>query len=148
MATKKKAKTAKKTAKKATATKGKKTAKKVAKKTAKATAKKPAAKKATKKAAKPKKTAKVKTKRKPNAKFMAPLKVSDALAAVVGNKPIPRTEVTKKLWQYIKKNNLQDKVQRRQINADDKLKAVFGGRAQVSMFEMTKLVSKHLTSNG
>jgi upstream activation factor subunit UAF30 len=151
MATKKKAKKAKKTAKKATTTKGKKTAKKVAKKTAKSTVKKTAkkaVKKTAKKAAKPKKTAKVKTKRKPNAKFMAPLKVSDALAAVVGNKPIPRTEVTKKLWQYIKKNNLQDKVQRRQINADDKLKAVFGGRAQVSMFEMTKLVSKHLTSNG
>lgn len=145
MATKKKAKTAKKTAKKAT--KGKKTAKKVAKKTAKSTVKK-TAKKATKKAAKPaKKTAKVKTKRKPNAKFMAPMKVSETLAAVVGPKPIPRTEVTKKLWQYIKKNNLQDKVQRRQINADDKLKAVFGGRASVSMFEMTKLVSKHLSPN-
>jgi len=141
MATKKKAKTAKKTAKKATS-KGKKTAKKVAKKTAKSTVKKTA-----KKAAKAtKKTAKVKTKRKPNAKFMAPLKVSDALAAVVGNKPLPRTEVTKKLWAYIKKNNLQDKVQRRQINADDKLKAIFGGRSQVSMFEMTKLVSKHLSA--
>ncbi|HVJ66208.1 MAG TPA: SWIB/MDM2 domain-containing protein [Bdellovibrionota bacterium] len=141
MATKKKAKTAKKTAKKATS-KGKKTAKKVAKKTAKSTVKKTA-----KKAAKAtKKTAKVKTKRKPNAKFMAPLKVSDALAAVVGNKPLPRTEVTKKLWAYIKKNNLQDKVQRRNINADDKLKAIFGGRSQVSMFEMTKLVSKHLSA--
>jgi chromatin remodeling complex protein RSC6 len=77
---------------------------------------------------------------------MAPLKVSDALAAVVGNKPLPRTEVTKKLWAYIKKNNLQDKVQRRNINADDKLKAIFGGRSQVSMFEMTKLVSKHLSA--
>ena len=153
MATKKKGKTAKKATKKAT-TKGTKKTKKVAtKKTAKATAKKATAKKTTvKKAAKPaaKKTAKVakvKTKRKPNAKFMAPMKVSETLAAVVGPKPIPRTEVTKKLWQYIKKNNLQDKVQRRQINADDKLKAVFGGRASVSMFEMTKLVSKHLSPN-
>lgn len=143
MATKKKGKAAKKTTKKAT-TKGKKTAKKVA---AKKPAKKAVAKKAVKKAAKPKKAVKAKTKRKPNAKFMAPMKVSETLAAVVGNKPLPRTEVTKKLWQYIKKNNLQDKVQRRQINADDKLKAVFGGRASVSMFEMTKLVSKHLSAN-
>lgn len=148
MATKKKGKTAKKATKKAT-TKGAKKTKKVAtKKTAKATAKKATAKKTVKKAAKPaKKTAKVKTKRKPNAKFMAPMKVSETLAAVVGPKPLPRTEVTKKLWQYIKKNNLQDKVQRRQINADDKLKAIFGGRASVSMFEMTKLVSKHLSPN-
>ena len=137
-------KTAKKTAKKAVKKTAKKTAKKAAKKTAKKAVKK-TAKKAVKKTAK--KTAKkTKTKRKPNAKFMAPLKVSDKLAEVVGSKPLPRTEVTKKLWQYIKKNNLQDPVQRRNINADEKLKAVFGGKGTVSMFEMTKLVSKHLTS--
>jgi upstream activation factor subunit UAF30 len=117
------------------ATKKKKPAKKAAKKPAKKAAKKPAAKKAVK----------AKTKRKPNAKFMAPLNISEALALVVGNKPLPRTEVTKKLWQYIKKNNLQDAKERRNINADDALKAVFGGKKTVSMFEMTKLVNKHLT---
>ena len=69
---------------------------------------------------------------------------SGELAAVVGNSPLPRTEVTKKVWDYIKKNNLQDAANRRMINADDKLKAVFGGKAQVSMFEMTKLISDHL----
>jgi len=69
---------------------------------------------------------------------------SGELAAVVGNKPLPRTEVTKKVWDYIKKENLQDAANRRMINADDKLKAVFGGKAQVSMFEMTKLISDHL----
>ena len=83
-------------------------------------------------------------KRKPNAAFMKPMTPSGALAEVVGSKAIPRTEVTKKLWGYIKKNNLQDKTNRRMINADDKLKDVFGGKKQVSMFEMTKLVSKHL----
>ena len=83
-------------------------------------------------------------KRKPNAKFMAPLTPSSSLAAVVGAKALPRTEVTKKIWQYIKKNGLQDKKNRRMINADAKLNAVFGGKKQVSMFEMTKLVSKHL----
>ena len=88
--------------------------------------------------------AKKTTKRKPNAKFMAPLQPSAALAAVVGDKPMPRTEVTKKIWQYIKKNGLQDKKNRRMINADASLGAVFGGKKQVSMFEMTKLVSKHL----
>ena len=76
---------------------------------------------------------------------MRPMKISDTLAEVVGNKPIPRTEVVKKLWAYIKKNKLQDAKNRRNINADDKLKAVFGGKKTVSMFEMTKLVSKHLT---
>ncbi|MBI3378561.1 MAG: SWIB/MDM2 domain-containing protein [Nitrospirae bacterium] len=105
-------------------------------------AKKKAVKKAVKKVVKKKKA---KTKRKPNAAFMKPMKISSALALVVGDKPIPRTEVTKKLWQYIKKNGLQDKVNRRMINADANLKAVFGGKGKVSMFEMTKLVSKHMS---
>ena len=109
------------------------TAKKAAKKTA---AKKPAAKKpAAKKPA---------AKRKPNAAFMKPLTPSEMLAAVVGASPLPRTEVTKKIWDYIKKNKLQDAINRRLINADEKLKAVFGGKSKVSMFEMTKLVSNHL----
>ena len=82
--------------------------------------------------------------RKPNKAFMKPLQPSDALAEVVGDKAIPRTEVTKKLWAYIKKNKLQDTKNRRMINADDKLKVVFGGKKQVSMFDMTKLVGKHL----
>ena len=82
--------------------------------------------------------------RKPNAAFMKPVTPSDTLAEVVGAKAMPRTEVTKKLWAYIKKNGLQDKKNRRQINADDKLKAVFGGKSSVNMFAMTKLVSKHL----
>ena len=83
-------------------------------------------------------------KRKPNAAFMRPMQVDAALGAVVGNSPLPRTEVTKKLWQYIKRNGLQDQRERRMINADDKLRAVFGGKSKVSMFEMTKLVSKHM----
>ena len=83
-------------------------------------------------------------KRKPNAAFMKPMNPSAALGAVIGTSAMPRTEVTKKIWAYIKKNNLQDKKNRRNINADDKLKPVFGGKAQVSMFEMTKLVNKHL----
>ena len=83
-------------------------------------------------------------KRKPNAAFMRPVTPSATLAEVVGAKAIPRTEVTKKLWAYIKKNGLQDKKNRRMINADAKLKAVFGGKASVNMFAMTKLVSKHL----
>ena len=91
-----------------------------------------------------KKTAKKSAARKPNAAFMKPMQPSAALSEVVGSKPIPRTEVTKKLWAYIKKNKLQDAKNRRMINADDKLKIVFGGKKQVSMFEMTKLVSKHL----
>ena len=90
-----------------------------------------------------KKTAK-KSARKPNAAFMKPMTPSAALAEVVGTKPIPRTEVTKKLWAYIKKNKLQDAKNRRNIKADDNLKAVFGGKAVVNMFEMTKLVNKHL----
>ena len=126
-------------------------AKKTTKKAAapkKATAKKTAApKKATvKKAAAPKKVAapKKKSARKPNAAFMKPLNPSKELAEIVGGNPIPRTEVMKKVWAYIKKNNLQDAKNRRAINADDKLKAVFGGKKQVTMFEMTKLVSNHL----
>jgi upstream activation factor subunit UAF30 len=84
-------------------------------------------------------------KRKPNAAFMKAMQPSAALAEVIGDRPMPRTEVVKKLWQYIKKNGLQDAKERRMINADDKLKAVFGGRKQVSMFEMTKLVNKQLS---
>ena len=120
------AKTAKKSAKKA----AKKTAKKAVKKTAK---------KAAKKAAPKKKSA-----RKPNAAFMAPLNVSESLGAVVGNKPLPRTQIIKKIWDYIKKNGLQDKKNRRMINADDKLKVVFGGKTQISMFELAKVVNKHV----
>jgi upstream activation factor subunit UAF30 len=112
-----------------------------AKKAAKKTAKK-AAKKTAKKA--PKKAAKKKSARKPNAAFMAPLTVSPALGEVVGNKPLPRTQIIKKIWDYIKKNGLQDKKNRRMINADAKLKTVFGGKGQVSMFELAKIVSKHV----
>ena len=83
-------------------------------------------------------------KRKPNAAFMKPLSPSPALAEVVGSKPLPRTEVTKKLWAYIKKNKLQDAKNKRMIKADATLKAVFAGKATVNMFEMTKLVGKHL----
>ena len=85
-----------------------------------------------------------KAKRKPNAAFMKPMTPSGTLAAVVGSGSMPRTEVTKKIWGYIKRHSLQDKENKRMINADDKLKAVFGGKNQVSMFEMTKLVSRHL----
>ena len=120
------------TAKKATK---KPAAKKPAKK---APAKKPAA----KKAAAPKKKPAVK--RKPNAAFMKAMTPSAELAAVVGDKPMPRTEVTKKIWDYIKKNKLQDALNKRMINADDKLKPVFAGKKQVSMFEMTALVAKQL----
>ena len=83
--------------------------------------------------------------RKANAAFMKPLKVSTELEAVVGKGPIPRSEVVKKLWAYIKKNSLQDTKNRRNINADAKLKVVFGGKSVVNMFEMTKLVAKHLS---
>ena len=83
--------------------------------------------------------------RKANPAFMKPLQPSEALGKVVGTKAIPRTEVVKKLWVYIKKNDLQDKKNRRNINADSALKVVFGGKSQVSMFDMTKLVSKHLS---
>jgi chromatin remodeling complex protein RSC6 len=104
--------------------------------------KKTGTRKAAKKTAK--KTAKKKSARKPSAAFMRPVAPSPALAEVVGSKPIPRTEVTKRLWAYIKKNKLQDAKNKRQINADDTLKAVFGGKGTVDMFQMTKLVGKHL----
>jgi chromatin remodeling complex protein RSC6 len=134
------------------------TAKKAAKKPAakkpaakKPAAKKPAAKKAVAKKAPAKKAPAKKAaakkpaaKRTPNAAFMKPMTPSAMLSAVVGAVPLPRTEVTKKIWAYIKKNNLQDAINKRLINADEKLKAVFGGKKQVSMFEMTKLVSNHL----
>ncbi len=130
---------AKKKAAKKSAAKKKAAAKKpVAKK--KAAAKKPVA----KKKAALKKPAKKKIKRKPNPSFMRPLQPNAMLGAVVGNKPLPRTQVTKKIWAYIKKNNLQDTQNKRMINADDKLKAIFDGKKQVSMFEMTKLVNKHM----
>ena len=125
-------------AKKATAKKSpakKSTAKKAAPK--KATAKKAAPKKAAKKAAKKKST------RKPNAAFMAPLTPSTQLAEVIGNKGMPRTEIVKKIWEYIRKNNLQDKANRRMINADGKLKPIFG-KDQISMFELAKVVNKHV----
>ncbi len=118
-----------------------KAAKKAAKKTTKKAAKKApakAAKKSTKKAAPKKKSA-----RKPNAAFMAPLTPSATLAEVVGSKPMPRTEVVKKIWDYIKKNGLQDKNNRRMINADAKLKPIFG-KDQISMFELAKIVNKHV----
>ncbi len=86
-----------------------------------------------------------KSKREPNAAFMKPVQPDEALSKVVGGKPLPRTELTKKLWAYIRKNGLQDKKQKTLINADDALKDVFNGKKQVSMFEMTKLVSGHLT---
>ena len=128
------------------------TAKKAAKKSAakkpakKSAAKKPAAKKATVKKPAAKKAAAKKpaAKRKPNAAFMKAMTPSASLAAVIGGSPMPRTEVTKKIWDYIKKNKLQDSINRRLINADEKLRAVFGGKGKVSMFEMTKLVSNHL----
>ncbi len=128
-----------------------KKAKKAAKKKAapkKAAKKKAAPKKAAKKAA-PKKAAKKaapkkKSARKPNAAFMAALTPSESLGAVVGSKPIPRTEIIKKIWDYIKKNGLQDKQNKRMINADDKLKTVFGGKEQISMFELAKIVNNHV----
>jgi len=117
---------------------------KKAKKPAKKAAKKPV-KKAAKKAAPKKKAAKKKSARKPNAAFMKALTPSSALAAVVGSKAIPRTEAVKKIWVYIKANKLQDSKNKRMINADDKLKPVFGGKSQVSMFDMAKHLSKHLS---
>jgi upstream activation factor subunit UAF30 len=138
----KKASPAKKAAKKAPAKKAVKPAAKKAP-AKKAPAKKAAAKKSPAKKAPAKKAAKPKTARKPNAAFMKAMTPSAALAAVIGAMPSPRTEVTKKLWDYIKKNKLQDSVNRRLINADAKMKEVFG-KSQVSMFEMAKLVQKHL----
>jgi upstream activation factor subunit UAF30 len=117
-------------------------AKKGGKKAAKRRGAKKGAKKATKRTAK-KKSAK-RAKRAPNPAFMRPMQPDAALGAVVGSAAMPRTEVTKKLWGYIKRNGLQDAKERRMINADDKLKAVFNGKSKVSMFEMTKLVNKHM----
>jgi upstream activation factor subunit UAF30 len=99
------------------------------------------AKKAAKKATKP---AKKKVARKPNAAFMAALNPSASLAEVIGSKPLPRTQIIKKIWDYIKKNGLQDKKNRRMINADAKLKVLFAGKGQVSMFDLAKIVSKHV----
>jgi len=140
----------KKTAKKKVVAKKKTTVKKKAAPKKKTTVKKKVVKKAVTRKAAPKKktaakkTAKKKTTRKPNAAFMKPMQPDEALGAVVGKKPIPRTEITKKLWAYIKKNDLQNPANRREILADDKLKPLFGGKKKVNMFEMTKLVSKHM----
>lgn len=123
-----------------------KTAKKAAKKAVKKAAKKAAPKKAAKKVVAKKavkKAAKKKSARKPNAAFMAPLTPSPVLGEVIGSKPLPRTEIVKKIWDYIRKNNLQDKKNRRMINADTKLKPLFG-KDQISMFDLAKIVSKHV----
>jgi upstream activation factor subunit UAF30 len=109
--------------------------KKAKKKTARKAARRPARRKAAKK---------TKSKRKPNAAFMRPVQPDAALSAVVGSSPLPRTELTKKLWAYIKRKGLQDSRERRMINADDNLRVVFGGKGRVSMFDMTKLVNKHV----
>ena len=114
----------------------KKKTKKSAKKSARKAARRPAARKAAKKSGK---------KRTPSAAFMKPVTPDSALSAVVGSSPLPRTELTKKLWAYIKRNGLQDSKNRRAINADDKLRPVFGGRSQVTMFDMTKMVNKHVS---
>ncbi len=138
-------KATKKVTKKAPAKVSKKVTKAVATKTAtaKATAKAPAMTKVAAKATK--KKAATGVKRKPNAAFMKPLTPSGELAEIVGSRPIPRTEVVKKLWEYIKKHGLQDQKNRRNINADERLKEIFGGKKTVTMFEMAKLVSKHLS---
>ena len=116
------------------------TKKKSSKKSAKKSARKPARRTTARKSAK-----KSGKKRTPSAAFMKPMQPDAALGAVVGNNAIPRTEVTKKIWAYIKRNGLQDSKNRRAINADDKLRPVFGGRSQVTMFDMTKLVNKHVS---
>ena len=123
----------------------KKAAKKAAPKKAakKAAPKKAAPKKAAKKAA-PKKAAKKKSARKPNAAFMAPLTSSPALAEVIGSKPLPRTEIIRQIWNYIKKNKLQDTKNKRMINADAKLKVLFAGKQQISMFDLAKVVSQNV----
>lgn len=142
MAKKRRKKATRKKATRKKVTRKKATRKKVTKK--KATRKKATRKKATKKkVTKKKATKKKKTKRKPNKAFMKPLKPSPALAAVVGSSAIPRTQVVKKLWAYIRRHNLQDKKNRRMVNADAKLKAVFK-KNKVSMFEIAKIISKHL----
>ena len=124
----------------------KKAAKKPAKKAPKKAAKKAAPKKAAKKKAAPKKAAppKKKTARKPNAAFMKALTPSSTLAGVIGSNPVPRTEAVKKIWDHIKKNGLQDSANRRMINADDKLRPLFG-KDQISMFDLAKILSKHLS---
>ena len=122
--------------------KGKKAGKKSAKKASAKKASKKTAKKAVKRSP-AKKVARKKTARKPNAAFMKPMMPTGPLASIIGSTPMPRTEVTSKIWQYIKKNRLQDNANRRMINADDKMRALFG-KAQASMFELTKYVSKHL----
>jgi upstream activation factor subunit UAF30 len=129
---------AKKSAKKAGKKAAKKAPKKAAKKAPKKAAKKAAPKKAAKKAAPKKKSA-----RKPNAAFMAPLTLSPGLADVLGSKSLPRTEIIKKIWDYVKKNGLQDKVNRRMINADAKLRPIFG-KDQISMFELAKVVNNNV----
>ena len=118
------------------------TKKKTAKKSAKKSARRPAARKSTARKSAKKSSGR---KRTPSAAFMKPMQPDAALGAVVGNSAMPRTEVTKKIWAYIKRNGLQDSKNRRAINADDKLRPVFGGRSQVTMFDMTKLVNKHLS---
>ena len=122
----------------------KKSSKKSAKKSSKA-AKRPAARKKTARKAAKKSAKKSSKKRTPNAAFMRPVTPDMQLSAVVGSSPMPRTELTKKLWGYIKRKGLQDQKNRRMINADDNLRAVFGGKSQVSMFDMTKLVNKHVS---
>jgi upstream activation factor subunit UAF30 len=122
----------------------KKSSRKSAKKSSKA-AKRPAARKKTAKKAAKKSAKKSSRKRTPNAAFMRPVTPDMQLSAVVGSSPLPRTELTKKLWGYIKRKGLQDQKNRRMINADDNLRAVFGGKSQVSMFDMTKLVNKHVS---
>jgi len=127
----------------------KKVVKKAAPKKAVKKVAKPAKKVAPKKVAKPAKKAaapkKVATKRKPNAAFMKALTPSEILANVIGATAVPRTEAVKRIWTYIKKNGLQDKVNKRNINADDKLKPLFAGKAQITMFELAKYLSKHLS---
>ncbi|HEX5386380.1 MAG TPA: SWIB/MDM2 domain-containing protein [Gemmatimonadales bacterium] len=134
MATTRRKKSARKSAKRSS--------KKSAKKSARKSARKPVARK---RAARRPARRKSAATRKPNAAFMKPMTPDSALAAVVGSTPLPRTEVTKKLWGYIKKHGLQDPKERRMINADDKLRPVFNGKSRVSMFDMTKLVNKHLS---
>ena len=145
-ATKKAAAPKKAAAKKETTSKSaaKAAPKKSATKAAPKAATKASAKAAAPKKAAAKKTTAKKTARKPNAAFAAPLTVSAGLQEVIGNKPMPRTEIIKKMWDYIKKNGLQDQKNKRMINADAKLKPVFGGKAQVSMFELAKVVNNHI----
>jgi chromatin remodeling complex protein RSC6 len=152
MATKKKGGARKKVAKKSTARKSvakkgarKKAAAKTARKSSAKSARKASAKSARKTTKKAARKAAPKKKRTPNAAFMRPVQPDEALGAVVGTNAMPRTEITKKLWAYIRKNGLQDAKERRMINADDKLAKVFGGKKRVSMFDMTKLVSQHVS---